>query len=397
MSTLASGSSLPGVTPHARRRVRARNISAVLLVVSTAVTSCANPYDDCELGLTTDLQVCVSAYLGKNDEFGKVRAVMVYEDGESVLEHYRGDDAKDYLNTRSVTKSVIGTLIGIAIDEGAISGVDATLGELLPAYRDVMNAEVAAIPLQSILTHTAGFAAGGTTSDVGELDFYSAPDWVGAIIADRVARGPGTARFDFNYSNAGAHLLAAILGEATDGTVLDYARAKLFDPLGIVTEPAWVKVDEGTPEQLKALAEEYFAAGFAWPTDPQGINEGAGLLKLRPEDFAKLGLLYLNDGVWEGESIVSSAWVQEATTRQANTFVTPNGYGYLWWTDSTGKDPMYLALGYAGNVIAVVPNRDLVAVVATDYKGIDPLEEGQKFDGQEALTLVRNVILAHRE
>ena len=97
-----------------------------------------------------------------------VRAVLVYQGGEPVLEYYRGEEARDVrLNARSVTKSVISTLIGIAIDQGAISGVDATLGDLLPTYRDIMNAEVAAIPLRSILTHTAGFAAGGTSPTWG--------------------------------------------------------------------------------------------------------------------------------------------------------------------------------------------------------------------------------------
>jgi CubicO group peptidase (beta-lactamase class C family) len=350
------------------------------------------PADDHDRLSSADLQERVSDYLDKLDEYDNVRAVLVYRGGEPVLEYYRGEEARDYLNARSVTKSVISTLIGIAIDQGAISGVDARLGELLPLYRDIMNAEVAAIPLQSILTHTAGFAAGGTSSDVGQLNFYTSPDWVAAIISDRVERGPGSGRFV--YSNAGAHLLAAILDEATDGTVLDFARAELFDALGIDTEPAWVKVDDGTPEQLAALAEEYFAADFAWPTDPQGINEGSSLLKLRPEDFAKLGLLYLNEGEWEGASIVSSAWVKEATAAHVDTDMTPNGYGYEWWTDSTGTDPMYLALGYAGNVIAVVPDRELVAVVASQYRGVDPIDEVQKFEGYEAIGLVQYVILA---
>jgi CubicO group peptidase (beta-lactamase class C family) len=364
----------------------------VLFAVLIALSACTLPAEDDVRVSSADLQVRVSDYLDKLDEHDKVRAVLVYQGGEPFLEYYRGEDATDYLNTRSVTKSVVSTLIGIAIDQGAISGVDATLGDLLPAYRDIMNAEVAAIPLQSILTHTAGFAAGGTSSDVGQLNYYTTPDWVAAIISDRVERGPGSGRFI--YSNAGAHLLAAILDEATDGTVLDFARAQLFDALGIDTEPAWVKRDDGTPEQLAALAEEYFAADFAWPTDPQGIHQGSSLLKLRPEDFAKLGLLYLNEGAWEGASIVSAAWVKEATTAHVDTDITPNGYGYEWWTDSTGKDPMYLARGYGGNVIAVVPTRDLVAVVASEDMGLDPGDEAEEFEDYEAIGLVQNVILA---
>ena len=77
-----------------------------------------------------------------------------------------------------------------------------------------------------------------------------------------------------------------------------------------------------------------------------------------------------------------------------DTDITPNGYGYEWWTDSTGKDPMYLARGYGGNVIAVVPTRDLVAVVASEYRGLDPVDEAEKFEDYEAIGLVQNVILA---
>lgn len=392
MSTPASASSPLGVKSHARAGARPGGACALLLAVFMALSACTLPADDRDREWSTDLQVRVTDYLDKVDEYDKVRAVLVYQGGEPVLEYYRDEDAKGYLNGRSVTKSVISTLIGIAVDQGAISGVDATLGELLPEYRDLMNAEVAGIPLQSILTHTAGFAAGGMTSAVGQLNFYTAPDWVAAIIADRVERGPGSG--GFVYSNAGAHLLAAILDEATEGTVLDFARAELFDALGIDTEPAWVKADDGTPEQLAALAEEYFAADFAWPTDPQGIHQGSSLLKLRPEDFAKLGLLYLNEGAWEGASIVSSAWVNEATTPHVATHITPNGYGYEWWTDSTGNDRIYLAVGYAGNVIAVAPDRDLVAVVASEDIGVDPVEEDQQFEVHEAIGLVQYVIMA---
>ena len=86
--------------------------------------------------------------------------------------------------------------------------------------------------------------------------------------------------------------------------------------------------------------------------------------------------------------------MKEATTAHVDTYLTPNGYGYEWWTDSTGKDPMYLALGHAGNVIAVVPTRDLVAVVASEYRGVDPVDEAEKFEVYEAIGLVQNVILA---
>jgi CubicO group peptidase (beta-lactamase class C family) len=393
MNPVAPLSSQPDLLPHVGRNARGRATGAMLFVVLLVLTACTAPSaQNRETTSVPDLSARVTEFLTLSDQYNKVRAVLVFQDGESVLELYHGEDAKGYLNLRSVTKSVMSTLIGIAIDEGFITGVDATLGDLLPAYRDAMSAEVAAIPLDRILTHTAGFAAGGLKNDVGELDFFSAPDWVGAIIADRVARGPGDG--SFAYSNAGSHLLAAILVEATGGSVLDFARAKLFDPLGIDSEPAWVEIDQGTPEEQAAFAEGYLSAGFAWPTDPQGIQEGQSLLKLRPEDLAKLGLLFLNDGVWEGDSIVSASWVNTATATHVDTEVTPNGYGYQWWTQTDGDGSMFIAVGYGGNLVAVVPDRGLVAVIASTYTGIDPLENAQQFYPEEAISLVRDVILA---
>ena len=387
MNPLASPPSHPDVLPHLGRNARGRATGAVVLASLIALTSCtASADDDSPSTSAADMSARVSDFLEQNDEHDKVKAVLVYEDGEPVLELYNGEDAKGYLNLRSVTKSVVSTLIGIAIDEGLITGVDATLGDLLPAHRDEMNAEVAAIPLDRILTHTAGFPG------EDESDWYSASDTIGFIIADRVERGPGDGSFE--YSDAGSHMLAAILDQATDGGVLEFARAQLFDPLGIDSDPAWVETDQGTPEERAATAEAYDAADFAWPIDPQGIHAGWAFMKLRPEDMAKLGLLYLNNGDWEGESLISSTWVKEATSPRVDTFTTPSGYGYQWWTHTEEGIEMFLAVGYGGNLIAVVPDRDLVAVIASDFDVSDPLANAQKFDQGAAITMLQYVILA---
>jgi CubicO group peptidase (beta-lactamase class C family) len=117
-------------------------------------------------------------------------------------------------------------------------------------------------------------------------------------------------------------------------------------------------------------------------------------MKLRPEDMAKLGLLYLNNGDWEGESLISSTWVEEATSPHVDTFTTPSGYGYQWWTNTEEGVEMFLAVGYGGNLIAVVPDRDLVAVIASDFDVSDPLANAEKFNEGEAITMLQSVILA---
>lgn len=333
-----------GVSPHAGRSPRRRRAGCVLATMLLLASCTAQGASDDRAPASAALSTRVGEFLDEADEHDKVRAVLVYEGGEPVLELYRGDDPTGYVDLRSVTKSVLSTLIGIAIDEGLIAGVDATLGQLLPAYGDVLSAESAGIRLEQVLTHTAGFSGDSAA-------WSSEPDAVRAILAARAAAGPGDG--SFGYSDGGSHVLSAILDQAT-GEALDFARSRLFDPLEIDTDPAWVGTDGGTPEERAAIADEYVAADFAWPTDLQGIHTGWAFMKLRPEDLATFGLLFLDDGVREGRTVVSAE-------------------------------------------VAVVPDRNLVIVVVSELDANDELAAAEKFDESQAITLVRYVILAPQE
>ena len=119
------------------------------------------------------------------------------------------------------------------------------------------------------------------------------------------------------------------------------------------------------------------ARGFAWPVDSAGTHLGWGLLKLTPGDMAKIGTLMLNDGAWEGTQIVSPAWVTESTHAQVATSNDQhNGiwpeYGYHWWVTTAGNVPAYLAYGFGGQMIEVVPELDLVVVVVRELDLDDP-------------------------
>ena len=128
---------------------------SVLAVAVMALTGCsASPTPE---ELAVDVLPAVVKYLTEIDPEGQVRAVLVHHGGEPVVEHYVDSAAEDYWDTRSVTKSVVSTLIGIAIDEGHIEDVQQTLGELLPSRVAEMSDETAALTLHQVLTHTAGF------------------------------------------------------------------------------------------------------------------------------------------------------------------------------------------------------------------------------------------------
>jgi hypothetical protein len=134
-------------------------------------------------------------------------------------------------------------------------------------------------------------------------------DWVRTILHAGQDKPVGV----FQYSNGSSHLLAAALRQAVGRPVLDYARDKLFTPLGIDTTAAPNMV--ARPDQL----DIYDAAGFVWPVDPQGVHLGSGGQKLTATDLAKLGRLWLNHGRWNGHHIVPASWLDASTSRQ----VTP--------------------------------------------------------------------------
>lgn len=366
-------------------------VAAVLLGLTAGCggSTVSGPGQDVAAQIESD----VDSFLEATDPAGQVRAVVVHQDGEPVFEWYSGASPDDYLDIRSITKSVMSALIGIAIGQGHIDGVDATLGELLPSYAADMTPDVAAITLRQVLTHTANFSHAPTPN--AGLRFWEAPDWVRAILADRAEAGPGDG--SFAYSNAGSHVLSAVLVEATGRPVLEYARANLFDPLGIPSEPAFEEyIARADPAAIEQFWTLYYEADFTWPVDPQGLHEGASLLKLRPVDLVRLGQLYLDDGAWGGQQIVPTAWVEESTASHVGATGGDGGYGYQWWVTDIDGSPAFFARGYGGQSIVVVPEREVVVVLVSEFDERDPVRMTTIVgDGIAALELVRAAIAPH--
>ncbi|TFV79439.1 class C beta-lactamase-related serine hydrolase [Blastococcus sp. CT_GayMR19] len=324
----------------------------VLVLVATSVGGCTGSAPAPDPPPAVDLRGEISAHLD-GSAMDDVRAVLVIAGDRTVVEEYYGTTANEYRNVFSVTKSVMSTLIGIAIDEGLLA-LDDTLAELLPAHAGAMTPEVAATTLEQLLTMTGGFLDTSNPS-VGAVVFEQA-DWVAASLGS-ASRPAGV---DFAYSDPGSHLVAAALAQATDRSVLDYAREKLFGPLGVDTDPA--AQPSFTPEGLA----EYEAADLAWPVDPQGLHTGFGHLKLRPRDMAALGSLYLHGGTVDGRQVVSEDWTLDATSMRVTARGPGDGYGYLWWVGEADGSPAYMAVGYGGQLVEVVPDRDLVVAISTD-------------------------------
>ena len=320
-----------------------------------------------ESGVSAEEQVAavVDTYL-EGDLTGAsedVRAVLVTVGGRPVLERYYDSSAEATSGVFSVTKSVMSILVGIALDDDDLGSVEQTLAELLPDYAATMAPEVAGVTLRQVLTMTAGLPEDTAGSD--PLPFETADDWIATIVSDGLVRPAGE---DFAYASAGSHLLSAILVEAAGHSVLDYARDKLFDPLGIDTEPA------AEPLAVIENLPEYEAASFAWPVDPQGLHLGHTYLKINAPDMGKIGQLMLDDGRWDGKQIVSTRWVTESTRAQVATSGESTGdYGYQWWVTTANGLDAFAAVGFGGQLIEVVPALDLVVVVSSTVPDVPRL------------------------
>lgn len=267
----------------------------------------------------------------------RIDGLMIVRHGHIVLEAYLYPFREGSLHVlNSCTKSVLSALVGIAIDQGHIGGVDQRVLALLPG-RTVANLDdrKSQMTLEDLLTMTTGLECRDSYlyGWRGFREMERSSDWVQFVLDLPMVDDPGTR---FEYCNGASLLLSAILQEATGTNALEFAQEHLFGPLGI-TE-------------------------VEWPTTPRGISTGWGGLRMHPRDMAKFGLLYLQGGRWEGEQVVSSEWV-ETSARKRIPATLQDGYGYQWWIAENG---VYMALGYAGQFIFVVPSQDMVVVAVSD-------------------------------
>ncbi len=284
-----------------RRVVLPSLLALVLLACSPAATPTPTPPPTPRPVDYTALEVALEAAVEQGYAEDHVRAVLVSVDGQTRIAHYRhGFTATDHSHVFSVTKSVLSILIGIAIGDGLIADVDQRLGTLLPKHRDVMSEETAQIKLRDVMAMSAGFQneiTGGLLWDEASKPGQSYVDY---ILRGRTAVDPGRT---FVYADVSAHIASAVLATALQrggraSSVLDFAREKLFEPLGIRIGPGWHK-------PLPDVFDSRFgAAGFGWGTDPNRVELGGYGLRLTAPDMVKIGELCRGDGNWHGKQVV---------------------------------------------------------------------------------------------
>ncbi len=244
-------------------------------------------------------------------------------------------------NIYSCTKSVVSALVGIAINQGYIEGLNQSVLSFFP-QRTIANrdANKEAMTLEHLLTMTTGFQCQDSYlyrwSGLNQM--RDSEDWVQFVLDLPMEGEPGER---FEYCNGASHLLSGIIHETTGMSANEYAEEHLFGPLGI--------------------------SDVDWSSSPQGISVGYSELRMRPQDMAKIGLLYLNEGRWDGEQIVPSEWVVSSTSQYISATLQ-DGYGYQWWVDDSS---MYLALGSRGQFIYVIPEKEIVVVFTSSLEDND--------------------------
>lgn len=248
--------------------------------------------------------------------------VLIVRGGELVLEEYFGGyrrDAKHMI--ASCTKSFVSALIGIALDQGRLEGVDSRMFRFFPEYERLMSPGEKDITVSDLLTMTAGFDWDETSTD-----FKTDPDnilyqmvhsenWTEFVLSRLMLWVPGER---FNYCSGCSVLLGSILYKATGLPADLFAEIHLFGPLGVTD--------------------------YRWDPQPDGLPQTEGGLHLRPRDMAKFGLLILNGGVWGGRRIISERWVHDSTARHVDVSDSI-GYGYHWWRQAFTVDDQVIEIG----------------------------------------------------
>jgi CubicO group peptidase (beta-lactamase class C family) len=269
-------------------------------------------------------------------DFDKIglHSLLVIKNGYIILEAYRYPYGPETLhNLNSATKSFISTLYGIALDRKEVENVSSRVLDYFPETKAAeTDKRKLAMTVEDLLTMRTGqnwieYADPNLENSFDQM--LVSGNWLEYFMGVSMVLKPGTM---FDYNTGASHIISAII-QKTTGSTEAFAREHLFGPLGI---------------------REY-----AWKNDPQGVPAGGIGLSLRTRDFAKLGFLYLNGGLWDGERILSKKWIKKATAVHADAGDSSK-YGYQWWLFPGGK--IFYANGYRGQTLYVIPEHDLIVV-----------------------------------
>ena len=335
-----------------------------LFLVSFSLLSCVNesdekPYDGYNwevsspesLGLNSSM---INSGFDKAAQLGYVYGIVIIRHSKIAAEKYfNGKNYNSNQTIRSVSKSFLSALVGIAVDRGLLK-LDQKLIDFFPEYVSVIKDErIKDITLGQVIKMRAGFK----TDEEIYFSFTGSDNWAKTILSYDLDFNPGS---KMEYSTAGSHLMAVALTKAVGMSLEDFAKTNLFDPMGI---------------KLKN-----------WLKDPQGYCFGGNDMYFTIRDMAVLGYLYLNNGKMNDQQIVTEDWVKKSIVSYSGTStntwgkLSKYGYGYFWWTGEVSGQKIFTGLGHGGQYVLCVPELDMIIATQSfpdsDWEQADVQERG---------------------
>lgn len=268
-----------------------------------------------------------------------LHSLMVVRQGHVVAEGWWAPYQADLRHSLySLSKSFTSTAIGFAVQEGLLTVDDRVVSIFKEELPEQVSENLSAMRIKDLLSMSTGHAKDTTGDMVAQVD----QNWVKGFLAQPVEHPPGT---HFVYNSGATYMLSAIIDKVTGNSLLAYLQPRLFDPLEI--------------------------QGADWETDPKGIDTGGWGLRLKTEDIAKFGQLYLQKGLWNGKRILSESWIKEATaaTMPASAKAEDatndwlQGYGYQFWRC---QHHAYRGDGAFGQYCVVIPEKDMVVAITSE-------------------------------
>lgn len=275
----------------------------------------------------------VESVVQRANGLDQLHTLVVMQGETEVIAHHRAGPGLDRnANVKSVSKTLLSLLVGIGIDRGVLPDVNARVLPLL--NREPTGDARDTLTIGDLLSLRGGLAS---TSGPNYGAWVSSPDWVTAALNRPLEGRPGER---FIYSTGSTHILGAVLARSADASLLQLARQWLGQPLSIDFAP--------------------------WVRDPQGRFLGGNDMALAPRALARIGRTVLQGGMWRDQQVISREWLQTAWRPRARSPWSGDSYGYGWFlTRLNGAEAAY-ARGYGGQVLAVVPERDITIVITSD-------------------------------
>ncbi|MHA2091004.1 MAG: serine hydrolase domain-containing protein [Candidatus Kariarchaeaceae archaeon] len=290
-------------------------------------------------GMESEILDQVKKYITSNDL--PLRSFVIIKNGYLVYEYYPDPAFNSNTKTHlfSIAKPITTTLIGIAVDQGLIAGVNENVLTIFSNWTLTNLSWQNELTVENLLKMRSGFV------QAHAFQYSNQTDSIQYLLDRDMVSSPDSV---WSYNHGDAHLLSAILSIRSNKSASEFAQDHLFNYLGI--------------------------SDFHWEADLMGINWGSTGIFLNPLDMAKFGYLYIQNGMWDGNQVLSSEWITTATSELTNyqEINRNESFGYSWWINS--EEGYYVAKGIFGNRIFVYPDHDLVVVYTSNF--LEDLEFG---------------------